>query len=1024
MNAANPKDFVKSIESGQGAGEEARSASASINLACDSPLGSLSMMGADYALLYKEEGGTPKLLTPEDRETQPKKKADSDSFQRVAELFKSGRYDGIALIKDGAIFRLLPGGRQPKEIKPPSEDGAGLDSVVTPSGVEAIARFTRLCYTQPIGKRVYLDKAGLLHKQTLAPVALATAYIVRIRSIEELEQQFRYASATDVFVSGVPHADGLSVVSRQAKSNADEIARSKENFPFHDGPGLMFFDNDCPVGDEDDQFPIYAKAVPALAAASYVFAPSSSGWIYDAVTGKQLKGRGGQHYAVPVLDASDIPRALEALHDRLILAGFGIPLISRAGAVLIRTPVDKAMRTSNQQLFQRALMGDGLVQRKDEHIGCHRGGTFLFDSRLIADLTADEKKQLEQIKAELYEHVEEQALQVRRSWIEGRVDAVASRNGITRAVAYDCLQAALTRSMSSARFDLIPGIQIKFSSGWVDVGELLVNPGPYDGQACADPFEPDYGSGIGVAKFYANPNGKPTIHSHAHGGQTFFLHPDPNGVDLSGILNQVGILGLDREAKNETDDAEGNSRAIEKDKQDSHELHTVGHGNMSNVNVVQDFPTHLLNPPGILRETMDWILSCAQKPQPILALVASLSIVATVLARKVKTQTGLRTNLYLVSVAGTSAGKDHGRKCLKIAFFHAGLDDMVGGEEIASGKAVLSAAARQPASVFQIDEIGLLLKSIRSKNASSYEQEIISILMKLFSSAGSVYKGTEYTDQKTRPRQDIYYPCINLHGTTTPAPLFESFTSADLNSGYINRLLIIFSPNYNGEMVYSEIKDPPPSIVSWMQEARKIRKNEGDLAEVYNDNSIAIPMTQGAKVLFEALEKFQEQRIAETEADGMNFLWGRCWEHAAKVALVVACARYGDAESFGRLIAQSQVEIDEASAQWSIDFVKHVLGRMEYEIASRVADSEFGQLAKMALKAILDAGPKGVTERELGRVCHKFKGLLPNQRDAVIQMLVRNEEIFEYIYMPASGKGRSRKVWIASEFYSVVKQRG
>lgn len=63
MNAAHPKNFEQSIESGQGVDKEARSSSASINLECDSALDSLSMMDADYALLYKEEGGTPKLNT-------------------------------------------------------------------------------------------------------------------------------------------------------------------------------------------------------------------------------------------------------------------------------------------------------------------------------------------------------------------------------------------------------------------------------------------------------------------------------------------------------------------------------------------------------------------------------------------------------------------------------------------------------------------------------------------------------------------------------------------------------------------------------------------------------------------------------------------------------------------------------------------------------------------------------------------------------------------------------------------------
>jgi hypothetical protein len=88
---------------------------------------------------------------------------------------------------------------------------------------------------------------------------------------------------------------------------------------------------------------------------------------------------------------------------------------------------------------------------------------------------------------------------------------------------------------------------------------------------------------------------------------------------------------------------------------------------------VPDYPAHLLKPRGIVGGIMDWILQTAQKPQPILALAAALSVVGVALGRKVATSTGLRTNYYLVGVAGTSAGKDHARKATKVLLQAAGL---------------------------------------------------------------------------------------------------------------------------------------------------------------------------------------------------------------------------------------------------------------------------------------------------------------------------------------------------------------
>jgi hypothetical protein len=426
------------------------------------------------------------------------------------------------------------------------------------------------------------------------------------------------------------------------------------------------------------------------------------------------------------------------------------------------------------------------------------------------------------------------------------------------------------------------------------------------------------------------------------------------------------------------------------------------------------FPEHLLNPPGVLKEFMDWILGCALKPQPILALATSLSIVATVLAQKVKSQTGLRTNLYLVSVADTSAGKDHGRKCLKNVFKAAGLENMLGGEELASGPGLMAAVGRQPCAVFQLDEFGLMLKSIRSANAGAHLQQIVTNLMKLFTSAGTIVPGAEYADQKTRPRADIAYPCVNLHAATTPEPLFDAFGSGDVASGYLNRLLILFAPAAKFALRVVDIADPPAKLVEWMMTARRLQ--QGEFVGVLPDDPIRIPMSEQADKLFRELYEFEQDKQQAMRSQGLHHLWGRCFEHASKVALVVACAKHAEPKEFAASIARAEVVVDEDSARWAIDFVKHVLTRMTREVSSRVADSEFGQLQLVVENAIKKGGPRGLTERDLCRACSRFKDLTPQVRDQVLGALTRNESIVKKEFKPESGRGRGRLAFVAQEY--------
>jgi hypothetical protein len=428
------------------------------------------------------------------------------------------------------------------------------------------------------------------------------------------------------------------------------------------------------------------------------------------------------------------------------------------------------------------------------------------------------------------------------------------------------------------------------------------------------------------------------------------------------------------------------------------------------------FPPELLQAPGVVGELMQWMLSCAQKPQPVLALAASLSLVATVLGQKVKTQTGLRTNLYLVGVGDTSAGKDHGRKCIKIALQAAGLSNLVGGEELASGQGLLGRVAVHPVTVFQPDEFGLLLKSINSKGAGVHLQSIVTNLMKLFTSAGTVYHGTEYADQKNRPRVDIPYPCVNVHATTTPEPLFEAFSGADIASGNLNRLLILFAPGGKWPMRFTEIEPPGEGLLAWLKAATMlIQPSTG--AGMQAENPIRVPMNHEALSMFADLYEWQQDMEAKAkDANGLQHLWGRAWEHASKLALVAACAKHTDAKTLMQLAEQGQLVVTGKDAQWAIGLMKFLMTRMEYEVASRVSDNEFAGIKQKVLATILKAGPKGATNREIGLYCRAFR-IEPFRQDAVIESLIRDEVVRAVNFTDLHKKaGRPRVAWVACEY--------
>ena len=431
---------------------------------------------------------------------------------------------------------------------------------------------------------------------------------------------------------------------------------------------------------------------------------------------------------------------------------------------------------------------------------------------------------------------------------------------------------------------------------------------------------------------------------------------------------------------------------------------------------VPDYPQYLLKPGGdqfnIVKAISEWILESAQKPQPTLALAAALSVVGTALGRKVASPTGLRTNFYMVGVAGTSAGKDHARKCVKVLFQAAGLTDLLGGEELASGQAVLSRAAAHPVSLFQIDELGLMLKAVASKGAGPHLAGIMTNLIKLFSSAGTIYNGTEYADQKNRERMDIAYPCIGLHGTTTPETLWPALGSQDVLSGYLNRLLIMFVPDRRVPKRYVGITNPPAEIIEWLKAAREMAKGVQGI-----DPASPIEMSFGAmsEAVFTKFDNWVEDHMEDVKVKGLSPLWGRSSEHAQKIALGMACARY-NAQELRDNAAAGSLEIDLTSAQWAVDFVRFVMLVQEDQVSTRMGDSDFDRQAQETLRIIRNASARGRTHAELAEASRMFRALEPRQQDAITDSLSRREAIQLVEYKPASGRGKSRKAWVASEF--------
>jgi hypothetical protein len=92
--------------------------------------------------------------------------------------------------------------------------------------------------------------------------------------------------------------------------------------------------------------------LPALKGTAHVARLSTSAGLFRTDSGGALPGSDGVHVYIVVKDGADIERFLRALHDRCWLAGLGWMIVSKSGALLERSIVDRTVGGPERLVFE------------------------------------------------------------------------------------------------------------------------------------------------------------------------------------------------------------------------------------------------------------------------------------------------------------------------------------------------------------------------------------------------------------------------------------------------------------------------------------------------------------------------------------------------------------------------------------------------------------------------------------------------------------------------------------------------
>jgi len=400
-------------------------------------------------------------------------------------------------------------------------------------------------------------------------------------------------------------------------------------------------------------------------------------------------------------------------------------------------------------------------------------------------------------------------------------------------------------------------------------------------------------------------------------------------------------------------------------------------------------PFDLTLPPGLVGALTDYMLKTARRPHPLLSLGASLCAVGALMGRNYRTESNLRSNLYIVGIADSGSGKNHSREIVNELFVTAGLSSHLGGNKIASGSGLLTAVHRQPAILFQIDEFGMFLAAAADRRKSPrHITDILDNLTELYTAAGGIFLGAEYANRDGQnDRKDINQPCVCVYGTTTPLHFWGALQGANVVDGSLARFIVLpTEDDYPEENTKTGQRRASRALVKGLSVIAKggAHQGRGNLVgkasglEAVVDPMI-VPMKSEARDIFHRLSQSITADLRKAKGTTFTPILARIAENAQKIALVLAVGRNPE-----------DPRISAADATWSIGFVRHFAERTMLDVERNVADNETDRNHKRIREILRKAGKAGLTLTEVGR---KTQYLEKRKRDEILVALIEAKQI-------------------------------
>lgn len=350
---------------------------------------------------------------------------------------------------------------------------------------------------------------------------------------------------------------------------------------------------------------------------------------------------------------------------------------------------------------------------------------------------------------------------------------------------------------------------------------------------------------------------------------------------------------------------------------------------------------------GLLGELASYMDRASNTASEAGGLAVALPLLGALMGRAWQTPTGLRTNIYTVSIGSSGDGKTSLVSPAKELLTLCKATRNLGADRYSSAQGLLKMLRDEHPKISFLDEFGHMLSAITSSNAGVHQKAILTELTQLYSAANTTFTGIASASQEIQPLDS---PHLCLFGMATTVQFWSAFGSGALEDGSVARYIVMpLGETYQ--------KDPDKSFQDELVSqlglliASAMRLATGNLGRL---NTATVPFDDAAEAERRKLVSTMSACARFAEDNGIKGaapILKRVAENASKIALVSGVGRNFEKPA----VEKYDFDIGHAIARWSAC-------TMISNIAQHIADNQHERYFNAIEATIRKAGKAGILQ--------------------------------------------------------------